>query len=844
MQSFKSSYTKICSLSLSGATFRAAKKLVKFYERLASIYQQRNFLKRCRSFNVLPPHLQNMKLPSFLASPSNSSFKNKILHSLLSREIQHCFTRISCLRSSIDDLTTSLETDNKFSEIQSIASNSYKESKYSNKKRLIAKFNWNFQKQAPKENKQNPSPTKIQNLVTNYSDKELTADETLLLSKGPKFNVASKLTSKTELDFYCSLTDMAYQLRWKESNQYSNKNSEWNIPFDKRPSLPPKPTNTLAQRLSNCLADATILLEKEKQKRFISNISKNEYNALQNLKNDNNIYLPSDKGGEFTVLSKESYLHLGIDHLNDTTTYTQSKKDRTATIATQLKKLWFEIIHERRLPYQHAKRLIDQQCRTQQFYFLMKTHKEGQKIRPIVSASGGPFDRIGWLLQQILSPLLSQVAAHISSTDELIRELKEMGPNTLSSSSPYSFDVVSMYTNVDTNEAVEVAIDCLTTQKIPLYGLHRENIKELLTFVLNNNFFTFQNRFFLQHRGLAMGSRIAPILAILAVDKLERSTIFADLALNISFYKRYVDDSLLVLKNGAKAEDILSSLNSKHKSLKFELEGPSTDNSINILDTCITIAPSGELKIEFYEKAAKKPLFLHEKSAQPHATKAACARAEFIRARRICNNEHSLKEADLKITNKLLINGYSKDFIDKQKQATTRRKINSKENENISFIKFPFISDDFSFKLNRLLKRHKLPIRPVSASSNTLRQALSKHNITTNTCTKRNCRLNEPTMCHRKRVVYCLTCSVCQNKYVGSTKQPMHNRFEQHHTSSSSAVFSHIKSHGNTCAFSCKILASAHSIKELLFKEALLIREHKPKINRRNELDDVLGFLV
>jgi len=838
-----SSYHKICSIGLSGASFRAAKKLIKCHERLASLYQQRIFLKRCRSFHFFPPHIKNMKFPSSLNSSVNNTFKAKIQASLLAREIQQCSATISTIRLSIEGLCSSLQNEPQIDSIKLIASESYNECKSFHKRRLIKKFTWNFTKDHENESADNLALVDAKDLITNYAPESPTKEESALLSKGPKFNISSKLTDKTELDFQFSLMDMAYQLRWKEASSREVDETDWNIPFDKRPSFPPKPSCNLAQKIALCISDANKLLQAEKKKKFVSNITQAEYKALCDLKINDNIYLPSDKGGEFTIIPKSTYLHLGTEHLNDSATYTPHKRNRTTTINKQLQKMWYEIINERRLPVNHAKRLIDKECRTQKFYFLMKTHKEGMKIRPIVSASGGPFDRIGWFLQRILKPLLQHVAAHINSTESLLNQLKNRPKDVLSSASPFSLDVVSMYTNVDIDEAVGIATEYLAEHKIYLYGLHRDNIHELLIFILKNNFFAFQGQYYLQHRGLAMGSRIAPILAILAVDKLERATIYADLSITTIFYKRYVDDSLIVVKTKTDAENILSQLNSAHQSLKFELESPSNKNSINILDCSITIAASGDLQISFFEKKAKKPLFLNEKSAQPQAAKQACVRAEFIRARRICNSEKSIKEADQLIEKKLFINGYSKKFIETQKKAVINRKNINNKQEKATYIKFPFISENFSYKLRRIFNRHQLPIQAVSSSNNTLRQSLAKDKTNDNRCSMRNCQINDPPLCNRTRVVYCVTCNTCNQQYVGSTSQKLHTRFYQHNTQHDSALFAHKQSHSGSCVLSCEVIASAQSLKELLFKEGLLIRKLKPKINRKSELGDVLPFL-
>ena len=79
-------------------------------------------------------------------------------------------------------------------------------------------------------------------------------------------------------------------------------------------------------------------------------------------------------------------------------------------------------------------------------------------------------------------------------------------------------------------------------------------------------------------RGLAMGSRIAPILAIVALDKLERSTIYSTISCPVPFYQRYDDESLIILKSNEEAEALLLRINNSHPTLKFELEYPTKDN--------------------------------------------------------------------------------------------------------------------------------------------------------------------------------------------------------------------------------------------------------------------------
>ena len=62
-------------------------------------------------------------------------------------------------------------------------------------------------------------------------------------------------------------------------------------------------------------------------------------------------------------------------------------------------------------------------------------------------------------------------------------------------------------------------------------------------------------------------------------------------------------------------------------------------------------------------------------------------------------------------------------------------------------------------------------------------------------------------------------------KVINSTKQFLHDHIAQHHSSKESAIYEHNKNHNDTAKFSCKILAQAANVKELVFKEGLLIKK-------------------
>ena len=81
----------------------------------------------------------------------------------------------------------------------------------------------------------------------------------------------------------------------------------------------------------------------------------------------------------------------------------------------------------------------------------------------------------------------------------------------------------------------------------------------------------------------------------------------------IGFYSRYVDDACLLTKNAAEAEHIKSVFNNVDPNIKFEIEHPTAQNSLSLLDITIRINSNGDLYFDFFTKSAKKPIFVNSK---------------------------------------------------------------------------------------------------------------------------------------------------------------------------------------------------------------------------------------
>ena len=86
-----------------------------------------------------------------------------------------------------------------------------------------------------------------------------------------------------------------------------------------------------------------------------------------------------------------------------------------------------------------------------------------------------------------------------------------------------SFDVTSLFTSVPIDPALNIIRDLLEkNEKLnDRTVLSVQNIMELLGFCLHNIYFSFQNKFYEQVEGAAMGSPISPIVANLYMKHFE-----------------------------------------------------------------------------------------------------------------------------------------------------------------------------------------------------------------------------------------------------------------------------------------------------------------------------------
>ena len=142
-------------------------------------------------------------------------------------------------------------------------------------------------------------------------------------------------------------------------------------------------------------------------------------------------------------------------------------------------------------------------------YGLAKVHKLVVPLRPVLSMPGSVYHPIAvqvteWLnvvTQCQINTSTKKIADKLSTIE--LEENEEI----------ISFDIVSLYTNVPVEEAIEVCTDLLYSGEHQLPPVDKETFKELLRLCTCDALMQTHDGFYRQTDGLAMGSPPAPLLA-------------------------------------------------------------------------------------------------------------------------------------------------------------------------------------------------------------------------------------------------------------------------------------------------------------------------------------------
>jgi hypothetical protein len=177
-----------------------------------------------------------------------------------------------------------------------------------------------------------------------------------------------------------------------------------------------------------------------------------------------------------------------------------------------------------------------------------------------------------------------------------------------------------MYTNIDTSLGLETLKDFLLENSTGISTSFPTNLfLQIMELVMRNNIFSFQDTYWLQTSGTAMGTPVACAYATIMYGHYENSVLLPNFISNLLYYRRYIDDIYGVwipTTSGSNAEtwEFFKKQLNRWGNLKWVIEEPSLNT--NFLDLTLSISES-KILTKTFQKDMNLYLYIPASSAHP-----------------------------------------------------------------------------------------------------------------------------------------------------------------------------------------------------------------------------------
>jgi hypothetical protein len=535
-------------------------------------------------------------------------------------------------------------------------------------------------------------------------------------------------------------------------------------------------------RVKNLLVDCEVSLWREKNgtKQLVAdNLRKNilttskpplnnittssVHHLIETVKSKNLVISKSDKGNSIVIMDRIDY----VDKCNNFISgndFQLLHKDPTSSF----QKKTHDVIHSCNGLFSTKEKswLLQKNPLPPRLYGLIKLHKDNFPIRPVISSTSSPTHKLAAKLNHLIKDYTKFTPKYgIKNSLDLIERLKDL--KVPLNAKLISFDVNSLFTKVPKNDVPPTIRDHLLNNQVNPVII--EEILELTNTCLNQNYFLFNNDYFQQLDGLAMGSPLSPLLAEMFMDEFESNLFNSghDLTKHVHYWHRYVDDVLCCWTGTTRQlEHFFTYINSRNNNIKFTME--LGNKSINYLDLNIQLI-EGKHVFDIYRKPTSTDVIIPADSCHPPQHKTAAFHSLINRLTKIPLSEHNYNKEWKTILHIAKVNGYQPAVIEnilnkaRKKQALSMVSSLSPINTPKMWCKIPFLGK-ISHSVTSCFPREKYRIAYYTPS--TLKTILF------------NCKDRFPP--EEKSGIYCLKCHDCEVKYIGRTERSVKIRVSEH----------------------------------------------------------------
>lgn len=742
--------------------------------------------------------------------------------------------------------------------------------------------------------------------ILNLSRHKLLPDEISILEKGLKF---TPTPTKNNLDEMSNdVMEFTRKFRLAEYFFGADDNDD-SIVRDKSNWTPPLGRSQALDNFVKSVQDIPLNTVGQTQN-MKHNISASERRAIKSLSQDKNIVIKeADKGGATVIMNSSHYQTMAEKILSDSTYYKKLDVDPQKLDRVNYNRLLVK--HQQCLTEKEFKYLRNHEARPSQFYGLPKIHKseiikrecETRKtsvielseandlnLRPIIAGPVCLTSRLSNFIDIILKPLVKYVTSYLKDTTDFLRQLpRTTDENTIL----VSFDVESLYSNICHELGLEAIKYWLDLFQGELKSRFKPDfILDAINFIIKTNTFQFNNEFYLQIKGTAMGTKVAPTYATLTLGYLEKK-LYQQITITFGpefgkyferMWKRFLDDCFILWTRSE--NDLLqlqTILNKLHTDIKFTIE--KNQKALPFLD-CLVIKENTKLETDVYYKPTDSKMYLLFNSCHPRHTKTSIPFSLSRRLRTIISKDDVFNERTLELKTFLKRQKYPDELINagiEKARSLNRNELlkeidNKRDNKTIPYVstfnpRNPEIYSQLRNDINILQRDSHMKtvledftvIKSKRQLPN-LKRLLTRAKFCTQEktpqvqkCGRPNCglcnfllegqfyksksgytfKVKFPMSCDVKNVIYIIICNGCKEEYVGETNE-LRKRMTVHrqHIRDPKVRILKVSGHIDTCSTSepkfsvfpvFKMMSDSVTNRRL--KERHFIELLKPKLN-------------
>ena len=308
-----------------------------------------------------------------------------------------------------------------------------------------------------------------------------------------------------------------------------------------------------SDRIEDCIVNFERALRNRQafyNKPSLTNLTPRHWKLIDELQsNDDHITIEADKNLGGCILDRSVYIRKGVqEHLGNDAVYKRLTK-RQALGANKILRYQVSIFLSkyqddisaaeytflREATFKYPEKLA-------RFRMSLKAHKTPWKMRPIVCCAGTFINCLSRWLDYWLQQCRPFVTTYLKDSGQLLDILQDIGelPPT---AKLFTADATSMYTNIDTNHAIDVIgkwLDSIANQLPANFPL--KAVKAAMVLVMKNNIFEWGDLYFLQLLGTAMGTSAACMWATIYFTSHETNTLIPKHGHKLLYFRRFIDD--------------------------------------------------------------------------------------------------------------------------------------------------------------------------------------------------------------------------------------------------------------------------------------------------------------